>query len=68
MNIGLREAARRLDMDPGYLSRIETGHATPGAALAEKIAQLYGVSELQVLYPERYGSDSGKPPADGAAA
>jgi transcriptional regulator with XRE-family HTH domain len=61
--LALREVARQLGIDAGHLSRIERGDAVPSADLAARIAQWYGVSELHVLYPERYSGAPTKPAA-----
>ena len=38
---GIREAAERLGIDRGHLSRIERGHRCPSPEVAERIAELY---------------------------
>lgn len=45
-------------IDPGNLSRIERGCQTPSKDLAEKLAQFFDneVTEIQILYPERYSA------------
>ena len=43
-------------LDPGNLSRIERGCQTPSKDVAEKLAKFFNneVTEIQILYPERY--------------
>ena len=52
----LTELALSVGTDPGNLSRIESGKQTASPALAEKIARHFGyeLSEIQILYPERF--------------
>jgi transcriptional regulator with XRE-family HTH domain len=50
--------AQELGIDPGNLSRIERGKQTPSKDLATKLAQRFGLTEMQILYPERYPLDS----------
>ncbi len=45
----LRGAARELDVDPGYLSRIERGEKRSSLDLQLKAARYYQVPEDQVL-------------------
>lgn len=67
MKTPLRQARERRDLtivqvststgiDPGNLSRIERGCQTPSKGVAEKLAKFFGheVTEIQILYPERY--------------
>lgn len=46
-------------LDPSNLSRIERGYQTPSKNVAEKLAQFFchEVTEIQILYPERYTSN-----------
>lgn len=50
------EVAEALDLNQSYYSKLELGKATPSPETAEKIALHFGhaVTELQILYPERY--------------
>jgi len=43
-------------IDPGNLSRIERGVQVPSLELAERLAKQFEgeLTELQILYPERY--------------
>lgn len=45
-------------IDPGNLSRIERGCQTPSKDVAEKLAKFFDneVTEIQILYPERYSA------------
>ena len=53
MGLTVREAAALVGIDIGQLSRIErTGRTT--RETAERIAECFGVSEENVLYPERF--------------
>lgn len=51
--LGLRhgEFARRCDIDPGYLTKLEVGSRQPSAAVLKKIAMGLGVSIEAVSYP-----------------
>lgn len=44
-----REVARRLDIDPSYLSHIEHGRRTPSLALLVRAARLLQVGVDQLL-------------------
>ena len=57
------EVCRAVATDPGNLSRIENGKQRASTELAEKLAKHFAgtVTEMEILYPERYGSDE---PAD----
>jgi transcriptional regulator with XRE-family HTH domain len=59
------QAAQALEMDPGNLSRIERGEQVPSKDLAAKLATQFSLSEIQILYPERFTPGQG---ADQAAA
>lgn len=57
----LRDVVTRLSennctLDAGNLSRIERGEQTASPAMAEKICLVFGgeLTELQILYPERF--------------
>jgi transcriptional regulator with XRE-family HTH domain len=52
----LQEVAKEVDTDQGNLSRIERGEQTPSKELAAALSAFFGheVSEMQILYPERY--------------
>jgi transcriptional regulator with XRE-family HTH domain len=51
----LAEVAEGAKLDSGHLSRIERGESTT-ADVAERLAKFFGhsVTEMQILYPERY--------------
>ena len=48
------EAAAKLGIDQGNLSRIERGLQTPSKEALAEIAREFDLSELEILYPERY--------------
>jgi len=50
------EVCRAVGADPGNLSRIENGKQKASTELAEKLAKHFGpgITELEILYPERY--------------
>lgn len=50
----LDEAATKIGMKAANLSNIERAVYPPNAGTAAKIAAFFGLSELEVLYPERY--------------
>lgn len=53
------EVCRAVNTDPGNLSRIENDKQRASTELAEKLAKHFAgaVTEMEILYPERYGSD-----------
>lgn len=52
----LVEVAKAVDYDAGNLSRVERGMQVPAPDIAARLAKYYGgaITELQILYPERY--------------
>jgi len=52
----LAEVANSVSSDPGNLSRIENGTQKPSLKLAEQLVRFFDfeISELELLYPERY--------------
>jgi transcriptional regulator with XRE-family HTH domain len=63
------EVSRAVSIDPGNLSRVENGKQKASTELAEKLAQHFDneISEMQILYPDRFmPPDVGAPnsPAD----
>ena len=52
----LHQVAEALGIDTGNLSRIERGTQVPSKELAEKLANYFGngLTEMQIIYPERY--------------
>ena len=58
MGLSVNRVARDLDIDAGNLSRMERGLMAVSPQLAEKLARHYGyrISEMQILYPERFVS------------
>ena len=53
-NLSIYQVAEKVCLDPSTVSRIERGlhRTTPGNA--EKFARVLGITEEQVLYPERF--------------
>ena len=56
------EVAQSLKIDQSYYSKIELGKLAPSPEVAEKIALHFGhaVTEMQILYPERYPVQTGE--------
>jgi transcriptional regulator with XRE-family HTH domain len=54
----LKEVADAIDVDPSNLSRIERGLQAATPQLAEKIATYFDnkISEIEVLYPQRFSN------------
>jgi transcriptional regulator with XRE-family HTH domain len=52
----LHEVATAVGTDSGNLSRIENGKQGASPELAERLAKFYGyaITEIQILYPERF--------------
>lgn len=50
------EVGRAVSIDPGNLSRIENCKQKASTELAEKLVQHFGgeITEIQILYPERF--------------
>lgn len=57
--LSLVELAAAVDLDAGNMSRIERGIQGVSPKLAEKIVKVFGegISEMEILYPERYTTD-----------
>lgn len=57
------EVSRAVGTDPGNLSRIENGKQRASTELAAKLATHFGgaITEMEILYPERYCADDAKP-------
>lgn len=54
--LGLSEVARRADIDPAHLSRIERGMAQPSLSTLYRLADVLGLDELaRVLRPHVEG-------------
>lgn len=55
-NAGLTQAqlAALVDTKQSVISRIESRSMNAGTDLAARLAKQLGISELEVLYPERY--------------
>lgn len=53
------EVGRAVETDPGNLSRIENGKQKASTDLAEKLSKHFSgeVSEMEILYPERFAED-----------
>lgn len=52
----LQSVAQAVGTDRGNLSRIENGKQRPSPELAERLALHFGyaITEMQLLYPERF--------------
>lgn len=52
----ISEVARAVETDPGNLSRVERREQRASPELAQRLARFFGysVSEIQILYPERF--------------
>ena len=50
------EVSRAVSIDPGNLSRVENGKQKASTELAEKLALHFGneISEMEILYPDRF--------------
>lgn len=61
-----RLSAMSCNMNTGNLSRIERGVARPSPSLAEKICLVFGgeLTEIQILYPERFAEEQAEAGAD----
>jgi len=62
----LQDLALLVDSDVGNLSRIERGVQIPSRELAEKICKQFPgeVTEIQLIYPERFASDDSSEEGD----
>ncbi len=52
----IQEVATAISLDAGNLSRIERGKQVASREVAERLAKYFDheVTEIQILYPERY--------------
>ncbi|HGN0866932.1 helix-turn-helix transcriptional regulator [Providencia sp. PROV188] len=52
----ISEVANAINCDVGNLSRLERGTQAASLELAERLARFYGdkITEMQILYPQRY--------------
>ena len=52
----MKEVAASVQTNQGTLSRIENGKQKPSPELAEKLARYFDgeITEMELLYPERY--------------
>lgn len=57
-------------IDTGNLSRIERGDQRPSPALAESLSKVFGgeLTEIHILYPERYTDAESQTPAQKMAS
>ena len=46
--------ASEAGVNQSTISRIETGSQTPSPELAATLAEMFGIPEIEILYPERY--------------
>lgn len=57
----LGDVALAVDISEGSLSRIECGKQKPSPEVAERLARYFGtVSEIEILYPERFTGPEGR--------
>lgn len=59
------DVCRAVGVDPGNLSRLENGKQKASVEVAEKLAKHFagGITEMEILYPERFAA----PDESGAA-
>ncbi|WAW06872.1 helix-turn-helix transcriptional regulator [Oxalobacter formigenes] len=59
----LQAVSKELHIDASHLSRIERGTQIPSPDLAERLSNFFcgEISEMEILYPERFTSVSPKP-------
>ncbi len=52
----LKEVADRVAVDPGNLSRVERGEQTPSKETIDALCKYFGntITEIQIIYPERF--------------
>jgi len=50
------ELARRLGVDPSFVSRIMSGERQPNATMALKLYRATGIAPLSWLYPDDYAN------------
>ncbi len=52
----LTQVAQAIGTDAGNLSRVENGKQKPSPKMAAKLARYFGyeITEIQILYPERF--------------
>ena len=57
----LELVSEKLNIDASHLSRIERGIQRPSPELAEVLSGFFAgkISEMEILYPERYIHESG---------
>lgn len=55
-NLTLQQVSIQIGLDAGNLSRIERGKQAASPLIAEKLSKLFGgrISEIEILYPERF--------------
>ena len=61
-NLKIVEVAEKVGVTPSNLGRIERGAQIPNRVLAEKLAVFFDgeISEMEILYPERFSAASQK--------
>lgn len=59
------EVSRAVSIDPGNLSRVENGKQKASTELAEKLAQHFcnEITEMEILYPDRFATHNEGPSA-----
>ena len=55
----LLDVASAVGTNPGHLSRIENGMSNASPELAERLAKHFGyaITEIEILYPERFANE-----------
>lgn len=59
----LTQVAQAIGTDAGNLSRVENGKQTPSPKMAARLALHFGyeITEIQILYPERFAENTRQP-------
>jgi putative transcriptional regulator len=59
----LVQVAKAIGTDAGNLSRVENGKQMPSPKMAAKLARYFGyeITEIQILYPERFAESPQQP-------
>ena len=58
----IHRVAKAVHTSPGNLSRLENGKQKASPELAARLAEFFGseITEIQILYPERFGGRSAR--------
>jgi len=57
LGLSLEELAKRAGSTKGHLSSLENGRHRASPELAESLAKELGISEMEILYPERFTNE-----------